>query len=142
MIAGIILVLINLVILFSTREPRVLREVREKYKILRDHIQDSGNQKFQMLTKPIPITGMHRMYGSVGYNTNKGLEIVVCLDGSANDVFHVVLHELAHSTVPEYTHSPTFWENYVELRDMCVMLGIYETIPDRKPFCGEHIQDK
>jgi hypothetical protein len=42
----------------------------------------------------------------------------------------------------EYSHSDKFWKNYIELRDMCVDLGIYEQIPDRKEFCGQHIQDK
>jgi len=78
----------------------------------------------------------------VGYNTNKGAEIVVCLDGTVNDVFHVLIHELAHCTVKEYTHSDQFWKNYIELRDMCADLGIYQQIPERKEFCGQHIQDK
>jgi len=28
------------------------------------------------------------------------------------------------------------------LRDICVELGIYEKIPDKTKFCGQHIQDK
>jgi len=95
-----------------------------------------------MLCRCIPITGMKRMNGSVGSNTNKGGEIVVCLDGNTNQVFHVLIHELAHSTVEEYSHSPEFWDNYVELRDICVHLGIYQQIPERTKFCGQHIQDK
>jgi len=95
-----------------------------------------------MIKKPVPLTGMQRMKGSVGYNTNKGAEIVVCLDGTTNDIFHVLIHELAHCTVKEYSHSEAFWKNYIELRDMCVELGIYENIPEKKEFCGQHIQDK
>ena len=95
-----------------------------------------------MLHRTIPLTGMKRMQGSVGSNTNKGGEIVVCLDGKPNEIFHVLIHELAHCTVSEYSHSPQFWENYIELRDMCINLGIYEQIPERTEFCGQHIQDK
>lgn len=95
-----------------------------------------------MLTKCVPVTGLIRMSGSVGYNTNKGQEIVVCLDGTPNEIFHVLLHELAHCTVTEYSHSDEFWNNYIEIRDMCVKLGIYETIPALTNFCGQHIQDK
>jgi predicted metal-dependent hydrolase len=142
MIALILLLFINLVILYKTREPQELLEVKEKYRILREHIHDTGNEKYKMLIHPTPITGMKRMKDSVGSNTNKGSEIVVCLDGKTNEIFHVLIHELAHSTVDEYSHSQEFWNNYIELRDMCVHLGIYQQIPQKTEFCGQHIQDK
>jgi predicted metal-dependent hydrolase len=142
MIALALLIVINLLILKMTQEPSVLVEVKQRYKKLRDHLNETKNEKYAMLKTPVPLTGMQRMRESVGYNTNKGGEIVVCLDGNANDVFHVLIHELAHCTVKEYSHSDKFWKNYIELRDMCVELGIYEQIPDRKEFCGQHIQDK
>ena len=82
------------------------------------------------------------MNDTVGYNTNKGQEIALCLDGSANEIFHVLIHELTHSSVEEYSHSKKFWDNYIELRDICVKLGIYEIIPEKVEFCGQHIQDK
>tara|TARA_R110002153_G_scaffold71922_1_gene188707 strand:- start:547 stop:975 length:429 start_codon:yes stop_codon:yes gene_type:complete len=142
MIALALLIVINLLILKMTREPLVLVEVRQRYNKLRDHIVETNNEKYMMLKKPVPLTGMQRMKESVGYNTNKGAEIVVCLDGTTNDIFHVLIHELAHCTVKEYSHSKAFWKNYIELRDMCVKLGIYEIIPEKKEFCGQHIQDK
>ena len=142
MIALVLLIVINLLILKMTQEPQVLVEVKQRYKKLRDHLNETKNEKYAMLKTPVPLTGMRRMKESVGYNTNKGGEIVVCLDGNANDVFHVLIHELAHCTVKEYSHSDKFWKNYIELRDMCVEIGIYEQIPDRKEFCGQHIQDK
>jgi hypothetical protein len=142
MIAFILLILINAWILSRTREPPVFTEVKEKYQTLRQHIEDSGHPKFQMLTRCVPVTGFKRMNGTVGYNTNKGQEIALCLDGTPNEVFHVLIHELAHCTVDEYSHSEEFWNNYIELRDMCVNLGIYEKIPERTKFCGQHIQDK
>jgi predicted metal-dependent hydrolase len=142
MIALILLLFINLVILYKTREPQELLEVKEKYRILREHIRDTGNEKYKMLVHPTPITGMKKMKDSVGSNTNKGSEIVVCLDGKTNEIFHVLIHELAHSTVDEYSHSQEFWNNYIELRDMCVHLGIYQQIPQKTEFCGQHIQDK
>jgi len=142
MIALILLLFVNLVILYKTREPRELIEVKEKYRILREHIRDTGNDKYKMLIHPTPITGLKRMKDSVGSNTNKGSEIVVCLDGKTNEIFHVLIHELAHSTVDEYSHSQEFWNNYIELRDMCVHLGIYQQIPQKTEFCGQHIQDK
>lgn len=142
MIAIIILFFINLWVLFQTKEPRRLKDVKEKYRILREHIESTNNEKFRVLTKCVPVTGVRKMSGTVGYNTNKGQEIVVCLDGTPNEIFHVLLHELAHCTVDEYSHSDNFWNNYIEIRDMCVKLGIYETIPELTNFCGQHIQDK
>ena len=142
MIAIIVLILINLWILTHTREPQELLDVKEKYRILREHIVDTNNQKFHMLSRCVPITGMLRMEDTVGYNTNKGQNIVLCLNGQPNEIFHVLIHELAHCTVDEYSHSDEFWSNYIELRDICVDLGIYEKIPEKTKFCGQHIQDK
>lgn len=142
MIALIILIFINLWILTQTKEPDVLLEVKEKYRVLREHLTDTNNEKFHNLKHCIPITGYYRMNDTVGYNTNKGQEIALCLDGEPNEIFHVLIHELAHSSVHEYSHSENFWTNYVELRDICIKLGIYEKIPDRTKFCGQHIQDK
>jgi hypothetical protein len=82
------------------------------------------------------------MSESVGTNTNKGGEIALCLDGEPNVIFHVLIHELAHCTVEEYSHSPEFWKNYEELRDMCVNMGIYERVMEKTEFCGQHVQDK
>ncbi len=64
-----------------------LVEVKEKYTILRKHLRETNNEKYHMLHRTIPITGMKRMRGSVGSNTNKGGEIVVCLDGKTNEIF-------------------------------------------------------
>ena len=142
MIVLLVLLIINVYILSITHEPRELIEVKEKYEILRKHITDIDHQNFHMLKRRVPITGFKKMKGTVGYNTNKGAEIAVCLDGSPNEIFHVLIHELAHCTVEEYSHSEQFWENYIELRDMCTDIGIYEKIPDKTKFCGQHIQDK
>lgn len=142
MIAFIILLIVNIWILRQTREPEKLIEVKEKYRILREHLKETNNEKFHMLTECIPITGIMRMNGAVGYNTNKGGEIAICLDGETNEIFHVLIHELAHCTVEEYDHSEKFWKNFLELRDICIELDIYENIPNKTEFCGEHVQDK
>ena len=134
--------MLNLVIVYKAREDKEHVEGKEKCRILREHKRNTGNEKYKMLVHPTPITGMKKMKDSVGSNTNKGSEIVVCLDGKTNEIFHVLIHELAHSTVDEYSHSQEFWNNYIELRDMCVHLGIYQQIPQKTEFCGQHIQDK
>lgn len=142
MILLVILLIINFIILYKTNEPRELIEVKEKYRILREHIHETDNPKFKVLTRVVPITGMKKMRDSVGSNTNKGDEIIICLDGKVNEIFHVLIHELAHSTVKEYSHSDEFWNNYIELRNLAIELGIYEKIPEKTKFCGQHVQDK
>jgi hypothetical protein len=142
MILAFLLIIINVIIYINTQEPPKLTEVREKYRTLRDHLKTTNNEEFKMLCKEIPITAHHRIGGAIGYNVNKGNDIGICIDGEPNEIFHVLLHELAHCTVSEYSHSTDFWNNFVKLRTICVSIGIYQEIPERRAFCGKHIQDK
>lgn len=142
MISFIILIIINLIVFILIREPRVFKEVKERYQILRSHLKKTSNEKFKVLVRPIPLTGVKKMSGTVGFNVNKGADITVCLDGDTNKIMHVLIHELAHSTVPEWDHSSNFWKNYAELRDICESIGIYTKLPDKTKFCGQYIQDK
>ncbi len=138
-----LLILVNVVLLWATREPPNLTSVKRRYQVLLDYIQtnrDDVPKKFHVLEERIVITG-RKGGGDLGYNIEKGFEIGVCLDGTPNDMFHVLLHELSHSTVSEYSHSDEFWKNFGELKDLCVRLGIYEKISGRRSFCGKYIQD-
>jgi hypothetical protein len=143
MILAVLLVLINIVILSYTREPEELLVVKEKYKILREHLSTLDAPEFDSIKRRILLSGYYRpVDGTVGYNTNKGAEIGICLSGTPNEIFHVLLHELAHCTVSEYDHSEQFWKNYEKLRNIAVQLGVYEQISTKTGFCGKHIQDK
>jgi len=136
-----LLVAVNVMILTRTREPPQLVEVRRRYKILRDHLRSTNNLRFRMLWDPKPLTAFHTLSDTVGYNTNKGANITLCLQGGPNEIFHVLIHELAHCTVDVYDHSELFWSNYKDLTKICVSLGIYERIDGPTQFCGEHISD-
>ena len=143
MIAALLLIIINVFLLLNTKEPKELTEVREKYRILREHLKETNNEEFDMLYDEIPITAHYRISkGAVGYNTNKGNEIGLCIDGNTNEIFHVLLHELAHCTVEEYSHSKEYWEKFKKLRKISVELGIYEEIPKKTKFCNKYVQDK
>jgi hypothetical protein len=142
MILTLLLLIINSIIFISVKEPSNLTEVREKYRTLRDHLRETNNEEFKILCKEIPITAHRRLNGSIGYNVSKGSDIGICIDGEPNEIFHVLIHELAHCTVDEYSHSKEFWNNFDKLRTICVSLGIYQEIPQRREFCGKHIQDK
>jgi hypothetical protein len=142
MIPFLVLIVINLIILFMIREPENFVEVKKRYKILREHIEKTNNEKFRVLIRPIPLTALRKMSGTVGYNVNKGADITICIDGEVNEIMHVLIHELSHSTVPEWTHSENFWNNFMELRGICESIGIYTRLPDKTKFCGQYIQDK
>jgi len=142
MIAWVILVIVNVLILVNTREPKNLKIVKDKYETLRQHLIKTDNKKFKMLTNRVPITGMTSTSGAIGYNASKGSDIGICIDGEPNEIFHVLIHELAHNTVKEYRHSEQFWENFIELRGICEKLGIYNRIEEKTEFCGKHVQDK
>jgi hypothetical protein len=140
MIAWVVLLIVNLLIFFNTREDDRLKEVKARYKKLRKHLKSTNT--FPMLHEEIPITAHYGMEKAIGYNANKGAEIGLCIDGTVNDIFHVLLHELAHCTVDEYSHSKHFWHNFDVLKGEAIALGIYENISTRTPFCGKHIMDK
>lgn len=143
MIAALLLLIINILIFINTKEPEELTEVREKYQVLREHLKETNNKEFDMLYDEVPITAHYRISkGAVGYNSNKGHEIGLCIDGNVNEIFHVLLHELAHCTVEEYSHSKEYWEKFKKLRKISVELGIYEEIPEKTKFCNKYVQDK
>ena len=143
MIAALLLLIINILIFINTKEPKELTEVRQKYQVLREHLKETNNEEFDMLYDEVPITAHYRISkGAVGYNTNKGNEIGLCIDGDTNEIFHVLLHELAHCTVEEYSHSKEYWEKFKKLRKISVELGIYEEIPKKTKFCNKYVQDK
>ena len=80
MIPFLVLIVINLIILFMIREPENFAEVKKRYKILREHLEKTNNEKFGMLIHPIPLTALRKMSGTVGYNVNKGADITICID--------------------------------------------------------------
>lgn len=124
-------------IILTTKEPYELTEVKRRYAILIKNCPE----EFKILRKPIIITAFRKRFGEIGYNVNKGCEIGLCIDGTPNQIFHVLIHELAHSTVKVYSHDSEFWEKFEKLRQVCIDLGIYETIPEKTPFCGKTVHD-
>lgn len=134
------------VIIFRTDKPEKIKLLKEKYQDLRTYIKTNRstiNPKFYKLENEILISGFmpNRWISSdaVGYNVNKGYEIGVCVDGSPNDMFHVLIHELAHSITSAYNHDIEFWENYKQLRTLCEKAGLYIPINKKTNFCGKYI---
>jgi hypothetical protein len=142
MILALLLLIINVYIIINTKEPNKITEIKKRYRILREHLKKENIEKFQVITRELPISYFKQLDDNIGYNTDKGNEIGLCIDGEINEIFHVLLHELTHSTVKEYSHSPEFWKNYKELREIAISIGIYKEISDKTEFCGKHVQDK
>jgi hypothetical protein len=133
----ILLVILCIASIMTVQEPPNFTEVKRKYAILREQVPE----KFKVLKKQILLVGYTKKKHELGYNTNKGYEICLCLDGTVNQIFHVLLHELAHSTVEEYDHSTQFWQNFKELREFAVQIGIYTPVTTSEKFCGKYISD-
>jgi hypothetical protein len=138
-----VLIILVAVCLMTTHEPENFTKVKKLYAQLREHIRtnDKVPEKFKILQKQILLIGYLKKKHELGYNTNKGYEIGLCLDGNVNQIFHVLLHELSHSTVSEYEHSTQFWQNFKELRELATSIGLYEPISSSEKFCGKYISD-
>lgn len=142
MILWVALLIVNIILFFNTKEDDRFKEVKKRYKKLREYLKRQNHDEFKMLHDEIPIIAHYGKQKAIGYNANKGSEIGICIDGTVNDIFHVLLHELAHCTVDEYSHSKHFWHNFDKLKTIAIKMGIYENITSRTPFCGKHIMDK
>jgi hypothetical protein len=131
----------------SIKEPKMLTDVRERYDILLAHLRQTQqvDPRFEVLRRHEPLlTGIDstRMTnGTIGYNVNKGYEIYMCIDaeGSLDAAMHVLIHELAHMTVPEYDHSDAYWQNFKDLRELCRTLGLLIEHSEPMTYCGGQI---
>ena len=126
----------------TNSEPEMLVELKARYFKTLDILRESGDPMWKPVLKPAIITGLNgKKDGVIGSNVNKGYEIYICLDGDdVNSAFYVLIHELAHMTVPEYDHSIKFWDNFEKLKKICIDNGLYTKAGERK-YCGDSIRD-
>lgn len=136
-----------LVFLIATvDEPQLLKDIKRRYLVLKRHLIETPNidPRFEILRRHQPIitgiasTRMNK--GTIGYNVNKGYEIYICLDGkNVEAAMHVLIHELAHMTVPEYDHSDAYWQSFRDLRQLSITLGILHPSTEAQKYCGGNI---
>lgn len=133
----LILLILAVAAIFTTRRDDRLERLREKYTAFKKILPE----KYAAIkNKNTIITGTTRK-GSPGENVNKGDEIIVCMDGNDdNALFHILIHEIAHSSVNEYDHSSDYWENYKELTELAAQAGLYVPGVD-KEYCGKRVRD-
>lgn len=140
----IILLLVDLYIILSIKEPENFRIVKERYNAFRNYVKNSNDIEphLKPLKNPVVLTGfLNSNENELGYNVNKGTEIGLCLDGEPNEIFHVLIHELAHTVSSKYAHDDEFWTNFEKIKTLCQNQGLYQAIPHKTEFCGSHIQD-
>jgi len=126
----------------NNSEPKMLQELKQKYWAILKLLRETGDPTWTPALKPAIITGLSgKKDGVIGSNVNKGYEIYICLDGDdVNSAIYILIHELAHMTVPEYDHSIKFWENFEKLKKLCIDAGIYTKTGTRQ-YCGDTVRD-
>lgn len=132
------LVVLIYILLTNTEDP-LFTEIKRRYDFLLKNIPD----EFDILRKnrAILTVNTNANNNEIAYNVNKGYEIYICLDGrKINAAMYVLLHELAHITVDEYTHSERFWTNFKKLRECAAQIGVYTPEPEME-YCGQVIKD-
>ena len=137
--------IVFLIIYISHREPPMLSEIKQKYWTILDMLRETGDPTWKGVLRPSIITGMtgwSKKNGPIGSNVNKGYEIYICLDGDdVNSAVYVLIHELAHMSVPEYDHTDRFWTNFSKLKELCINNGLY-TVSGTRTYCGDTIKDE
>jgi len=130
------------VAILTNSESKMLTELKSRYFKMIDILRATGDPLWFPVLSPAIITGLNgKKDGVIGSNVNKGYEIYICLDGDdVNSAFYVLIHEVAHMTVPEYDHSIAFWENFEKLKKICIDAGIYTKRGERK-YCGDVVRD-
>jgi len=120
----------------------MLIELKTRYHKLCSILKDSGDPMWAPVLKPAIITGIYgKKDGVIGSNVNKGYEIYICLDGDdVNSAMYVLIHELAHMSVPEYDHTNHFWTNLSKLKKIAIDAGVYEKKGTRQ-YCGDTVRD-
>ena len=133
------------IIVLCTKDPKELIEFKRIYTEFLEKINNKKDlpEKFKPLKKRVLLTGFHRTsWGKeLGYNISKGQEISVCVDSNVNSMVHVLAHELAHCTVPEYKHSKDFENNMNDIKQLMINWGLYRKIYKEKYCNGIIISD-
>jgi hypothetical protein len=140
----VMLFVVLVYIVSVNKEPEILSELKMRYWILLELLRRTGDPLWHPVYKPSIITGMidwNKDNGPIGSNVNKGYEIYICLDGGdVNSAMYVLIHELAHMTVPEYDHTKNFWKHFDKLKKIAIDAGVY-TPTGTRTYCGDVVKD-
>jgi len=117
---------------------KILHSIRQKIENLMDVLKESRYldqvpiqnllRKYEHKTIQLDeLPNVSSLQTTFAFNVNKGERISICLskENTLNDLFFVVLHELAHSMTKEYAHNTQFWENFKRLIEIATKHSIY-----------------
>jgi len=129
-----------LVLLLTVPEDKEFALAKKRYHKFLDSI--ASHEKYGRFSRPVVLTGYRSLgKGLLGWNSGKGSEVSVCTNGSANSIMHIILHEFAHQTVKEYSHSERFWANLDEIRTLAEQSNLYDRINSKTEICGSYVDD-
>lgn len=140
----VLMFIVLVIIVVTNREPPMLTELKQKYNTALDVLRRTKDPIWSDVLRRSVITGMvgwSKERGPIGSNVNKGYEIYICLDGNdVNSAMYVLIHELAHMSVPEYDHTTNFWTNFKKLKQICIDNNLY-TPSGERTYCGDTVKD-
>jgi len=141
---AVVMFVVLSIIVATNQEPPMLTELKRRYRSTLDVLRKTGDPMWKGVFRPSIITGMvgwTKAKGPIGSNVNKGYEIYICLDGDdVNSAMYVLIHELAHMSVPEYDHTTNFWTNFKKLKQICIDNNLYTPAGERA-YCGDSVKD-
>jgi hypothetical protein len=117
----------------KTRKVNMLHELYLKSMQLLEYLKKKDTPGCKMLInkyryRVLQIEELPRGMANVfAFNVNKGDKISICLskENGLNELFFVILHELAHGMTVEYSHNAQFWNNFKYLIQVASEIGIY-----------------
>ena len=136
----VLLVAMLVFVIRSLKEPVMLTEIKRRCEVIKTGLPADERWKRIKNSNSI-LTGTTHEVDGAGSNVNKGYEIYICLDGDdVNSAMYVLLHELAHMSVPEYDHTTSYWDNFAKLKKVAIDNGIYKKNGTRQ-YCGDTVKD-
>ena len=136
----------------STQEKMILSRLERRNDQLMDYLKHINDPVMKRLVQKGAPKLTKGSLNKPGYTINKGEIIGICLTdltGNTNqdqeryldELYFVVLHELAHVCTPTVGHDASFWENFQKIRLHAVDAGIWgnENVSRDSLVCGESL---
>lgn len=139
----------------KTKSAELLSILEQKKNALCDHLKSkseyktNNNVKRLLNNRNVVIEEVAKKYGNeAAYSINKGERIGICLKSKSgsfeneNNMFFVLMHELAHIMSKDYGHHDQFWKNFALLIENAIEAKLYKNVKyKRNPqeYCGHVI---
>lgn len=126
------------------RLSRRMQELVEYLRIVQDPLMSRLVARFDR-----GVPRLRHTEERAGYSENKGEVVGLCLSDMAskeqskyeNELFYVLLHELAHIGTAEYGHTDEFWALFETLRGYAKDADLLEPVTAHSEVCGEKLRN-